>query len=922
MFDPIQVFGALKSWVKTYVFPTNAVPIPLPRDHLTSDVQASLNRADTEPQARSQQINEAIQNEANARQGQVSQLNGQIQSTNNTLATTNQNLSALNTQLQNTNADLQKTDKALWGDPSIPTQGVIKEFDDRIETLEQGGNGSGFVPNADQLAAMNSGATAAVVELAKSALQEETDPVYMKDKSDIALKTDIEDHDEDPDAHKEIIESLDRDILGLSESVSDINKIIPNQTSADNQLINNTILENALATIPTGLKPPIEIDTQSKLLTLHPEALLTSADVGLFYIIQNMDILASGRTGKAWANYKDGNSSNPVIWYKVFDQYYSADGVTITLTPTGQLQVAQALIQRIQDNEQAITVLETSVQNLEDNKVGNAHLTDSVAHSVLFAAKMDNTTPPVTPSDTTSLLNSIVSLMPNANTIVNALFASASADLFEDRPPAGSAQSFFVEIRRGTNVASVTIRTSTAAIWTRVIASITTTPVWQGAWLEGILSGTTSYGNLAQRSLVDISSFTTIHEMVQAMRSNSIRTRHISGTTWATLTDAPTGIGTIGAMLEIVSESSSATHTVVRITTMNTVGAIQYWRTASATGWWQPDWFVNATRSWVQPLLDAKRNVVPIPLIAGQDLNDPLLLSGVYTISTTVLPTLINTPPFDLGNTNCLLFVEKTIGDASPRNTFQRFVAVRADGVNANREFTRSSSANQLVWLDWQEVRTPTNTVSYLGTLTSADNTLASVIQAQPNNSYHFTINTTTLTDTPVSTASAYVEVLTTRQTNRKIIRVTDTILPNQPTYYRNLNSTTWAWMGDWTINAAIALTTGQDLNNVSTVGFYSVGMTVGNTLLNLPIPTLPAGFTLIVEQVSAVAINQTLTIGGVINRTFKRTSNSLTAWTPWVEIATQVWVDEAYQRKLPPPPATGTVALKSVDGVLQWIPD
>jgi hypothetical protein len=608
----------------------------------------------------------------------------------------------------------------------------------------------------------------------------------------------------------------------------DVDSIIPTTASETNKLVTNNLMESsiqsALNSIPTGLKPPIEIDLESD---LPPEAGLTSANVGLFYIIQNMDISAEDRTGKAWANYKDGNSNNPVVWYRVYDQYYSADGDTITLSPTGQLQVAMTLIYRIRDSEQAIEALEQ----------------DSHVH----ANKND---------------------------------------------------------------------------------------------LDAII-----IGNLAQRSLVDISdntAYPTIHSIIQAMRGNAIRTRHMSGVQWANYPDAPTGIGTIGGMVEIVSESSSATHTAVRITTMNTAHAREYWRTASASGWWQADWYMTATRDYVENGLNTKRNVVPTPIIAGQDLNDPLLLSGVYTISATVLPTLINAPPFDLGNTNCLLFVEKTIGDANPRNTSQRLIAARADGVNANREFTRSSSANQLVWLEWQEnatqnwvqnsavafdalrlggnvaaayprattiglawdlntmidpglymttsnantsallnkpfevatgmvtvvvsasgtgvnrsvnqkfthwfaadggtqyrmyertiytfapdvriggwveILTTSAGVSFLGALTPVNNSLLETIQAQPNNSFNFTINGSALTDSPTTSASAHVEVLTTRSTNRKIVRITDTIAPNAPTFQRNLSTSptaAWSWLGNWreilTDNNGIRYDTPQNL--------------------------------------------------------------------------------------------------------------
>jgi hypothetical protein len=86
-------------------------------------------------------------------------------------------------------------------------------------------------------------------------------------------------------------------------------------------------IEDAIKAIPeAGLKPPIGIELESQLSELHPA--LTADNVGLFYIIQTMDITAPGKTGKAWANYEDGDDTKPVIWYKTYDQYYALHGLT------------------------------------------------------------------------------------------------------------------------------------------------------------------------------------------------------------------------------------------------------------------------------------------------------------------------------------------------------------------------------------------------------------------------------------------------------------------------------------------------------------------------------------------------------------------------------------------------------------------
>jgi hypothetical protein len=324
-------------------------------------------------------------------------------------------------------------------------------------------------------------------------------------------------------------------------------------------------IQSALTTIPTGLKPPIEIDLES---TLPPEAGLVSADVGLFYIIQDMDVLMEGRTGKAWANYKDGNANNPVVWYRVYDQYYSADGITITLTPTGQLQIAQALLDKINE--------------------AHTHTNKGDIDQIIF-------------------------------------------------------------------------------------------------------------NNLAQRSLVDISSLTSIHEMVQAMRGNSIRTKHISGTQWATITDAPTGIGTTGAMLEIISESSSATHTVARITTLNSANARSWWRTSQASGWWQNDWQMLATQDWAMPR-------TPTILTTGADLNTYITPGFFATTGAAMSQSIINKPA-SINQSFELRVGVRTITTAGLPNAIVQEITTTDAGLNPEK-WLRCSSSGIANWSDWVQIST------------------------------------------------------------------------------------------------------------------------------------------------------------------------------------------------------------------------
>jgi len=138
-----KLFALIKSWVQTYTIPTNAVPLPLPRNQLASDVQTSLNRADNEPQAREQAIND--------KQQQINQLNSEIQATNQTLQTTDQNLSNLNTEVVAIAGDLQTLDAEVFN------PGGLK---DRIQDLEDSG-GSGTVNPASLI----SGDTDNAIEL-------------------------------------------------------------------------------------------------------------------------------------------------------------------------------------------------------------------------------------------------------------------------------------------------------------------------------------------------------------------------------------------------------------------------------------------------------------------------------------------------------------------------------------------------------------------------------------------------------------------------------------------------------------------------------------------------------------------------------------------------------------------------------------
>ena len=75
-----------KRYIHSYVVPPGSVPLPLPRNQLAPDVQATLESADNEPAARSREIAEAMTEEANARQEEIETINSELRNTNTVLA--------------------------------------------------------------------------------------------------------------------------------------------------------------------------------------------------------------------------------------------------------------------------------------------------------------------------------------------------------------------------------------------------------------------------------------------------------------------------------------------------------------------------------------------------------------------------------------------------------------------------------------------------------------------------------------------------------------------------------------------------------------------------------------------------------------------------------------------------------------------
>lgn len=95
--------------------------------------------------------------------------------------------------------------------------------------------------------------------------------------------------------------------------------------------------QEIVALIPAGgLKIPISLDLESHLPT-------SGQSDGDYYFIQDMDITAPGKTGRAWWNSTESTTE----FLKVFDQYNSMDGVSIVQTGGGSWQVSTEWLQGV-----------------------------------------------------------------------------------------------------------------------------------------------------------------------------------------------------------------------------------------------------------------------------------------------------------------------------------------------------------------------------------------------------------------------------------------------------------------------------------------------------------------------------------------------------------------------------------------------
>ena len=155
----------------------------------------------------------------------------------------------------------------------------------------------------------------------------------------------VEAHDDWDGSHADIRQDIS-DLDDATEKVE--NKVDVSVDSTTGQYPNAKsvwdLVQALAATIPPGgLNVPVKIDLESELPA--------TGEDGDFYIIQDMDETEPGRTGMAWWNAETGTD-----WLTVVDQYYSADGESIVLTPTGRLSVDRAWIDNIIETAAAGTI--------------------------------------------------------------------------------------------------------------------------------------------------------------------------------------------------------------------------------------------------------------------------------------------------------------------------------------------------------------------------------------------------------------------------------------------------------------------------------------------------------------------------------------------------------------------------------------
>lgn len=185
-------------------------------------------------------------------------------------------------------------------------------------------------------------------------------------------------HDSNSESHNNIQSRVD----SLESSVENkSNKVDISSTATVDQYPNAKsvwdLVQDVIANIPAGgLKVPQSIPLESGL----PD--IVTRQIGDYFYIQNMDITMEGHTGRAWVNLTDtGNPSSELRYYKVYDQYQSMDGTSITQTGGGEWGVSLSWLQNI---------INAAVSNKVDKiTISNALYTTNTTEYIRYSNTVD-----------------------------------------------------------------------------------------------------------------------------------------------------------------------------------------------------------------------------------------------------------------------------------------------------------------------------------------------------------------------------------------------------------------------------------------------------------------------------------------------------------------------------------------------------
>jgi hypothetical protein len=206
------------------------------------------------------------------------------------------------------------------------------------------------------------------------------------------------------------------------------------------------LVQDVIATIPAGgLKVPLSKNLESALPNV------TTLTPGDYFYIQDMDVSAPGHSGRAWVNYTDpGDTTTPLMYYKVIDQYFSADGESIVQTGGGALQVSTAWLNEVISN--AMTGYVPSSRTIAGLDLSADRTADALKTALGLTNDFDNTYK--TLLDFLKTTRTVTSLSSLAMATCQTVYASISSDQTlscSGTPPVGQVVHVFVKNAGTTN---------------------------------------------------------------------------------------------------------------------------------------------------------------------------------------------------------------------------------------------------------------------------------------------------------------------------------------------------------------------------------------------------------------------------------------------------------------------------------------